>query len=161
MTLQAAVRPRIESVDLLRGFVMVIMALDHTRDYFGQPGISPTNLAQATAALFFTRWITNICAPVFFLLTGTGAGLALGKKTKSELSRFLLTRGLLKGVGVFVGPPPIEKPSQRLQESFQSETGKAIPLCTDYDQILSLLGLPNCNGNLTCPNSGSVRVLKA
>jgi uncharacterized membrane protein len=45
---------------------MVIMALDHTRDYFGQPGISPTNLAQATAALFFTRWITNICAPVFF-----------------------------------------------------------------------------------------------
>ena len=94
MTLQAAVRPRIESVDLLRGFVMVIMALDHTRDYFGQPGMSPTNLAQATAALFFTRWITNICAPVFFLLTGTGAGLALGKKTKSELSRFLLTRGL-------------------------------------------------------------------
>jgi uncharacterized membrane protein len=94
MTLQAAVRPRIESVDLLRGFVMVIMALDHTRDYFGQPGISPTNLAQATAPLFFTRWITNICAPVFFLLTGTGAGLALGKKTKSELSRFLLTRGL-------------------------------------------------------------------
>jgi len=73
---------------------MVIMALDHTRDYFSQPGVSPINLAQATAALFFTRWITNICAPVFFLLTGTGAGLALGKKTKSELSRFLLTRGL-------------------------------------------------------------------
>jgi uncharacterized membrane protein len=94
MTLPAPARPRIDSVDLLRGFVMVIMALDHTRDYFGQPGISPTNLAQATAALFFTRWATNICAPIFFLLTGTGAALALGKKTKSELSRFLLTRGL-------------------------------------------------------------------
>lgn len=94
MTPLAPARPRIESVDLLRGLVMVIMALDHTRDYFGQPGISPTNLAQATAALFFTRWITNICAPTFFLLTGTGAALALGRKTKSELSRFLWTRGL-------------------------------------------------------------------
>jgi len=94
MTLPAPARPRIESVDLLRGLVMVIMALDHTRDYFGQPLISPTNLAQATAALFFTRWITNICAPVFFLLVGTGAALALGKKTKSQLSRFLWTRGL-------------------------------------------------------------------
>ena len=73
---------------------MVIMALDHTRDYFGQRGISPTDLSQATAALFFTRWITNICAPVFFLLTGTGAALSLGRKTKSELSRFLWTRGL-------------------------------------------------------------------
>ena len=73
---------------------MVIMALDHTRDYFGLPGISPTNLEQATVALFFTRWITNICAPVCFLLTGTGAALALGKKTKSEHSHFLWTRGL-------------------------------------------------------------------
>src|SRR6476660_6217587 len=71
-------RPRIDSVDLVRGIIMVIMALDHTRDYFGIPGQDPTNLATATAGLFFTRWITHFCAPVFFLLTGTGAFLSLG-----------------------------------------------------------------------------------
>jgi uncharacterized membrane protein len=84
---------RLESVDVVRGVIMIIMALDHTRDFFGVPG-SPTNLATASVALFFTRWITNICAPVFFLLTGTGAWLSLRKRTKSELSRFLFTRGL-------------------------------------------------------------------
>jgi uncharacterized membrane protein len=86
-------RARLESVDLLRGVIMIIMALDHTRDFFGQPG-SPTNLATTSVALFFTRWITHFCAPVFFLLTGTGAFLSLRKRTKSELSRFLFTRGL-------------------------------------------------------------------
>ena len=86
-------RVRIESVDLLRGVVMIIMALDHTRDFFGQPG-SPTNLATASATLFFTRWITNICAPVFFLLTGTSAWISLRQRSKTELSRFLFTRGL-------------------------------------------------------------------
>ena len=84
---------RLESVDVVRGVIMIIMALDHTRDFFGVPG-SPTNLATASIALFFTRWITNICAPVFFLLTGTGAWLSLRKRTKSGLSRFLFTRGL-------------------------------------------------------------------
>jgi uncharacterized membrane protein len=86
-------RARLESVDVVRGVIMIIMALDHTRDFFGQPG-SPTNLATASAALFFTRWITNFCAPVFFLLTGTGAFLSLRKRSKPELSRFLFTRGL-------------------------------------------------------------------
>src|ERR1700689_4544487 len=85
---------RLESVDLLRGVAMILMALDHVRDFMGTPGISPTNLAQATASLFFTRWITNICAPVFFLLTGTGAYLSLRRRSKAELSRFLFTRGL-------------------------------------------------------------------
>jgi uncharacterized membrane protein len=86
--------PRIESVDVLRGIIMIVMALDHTRDYFGDLAASPTNLATTTAALFATRWITNICAPVFFLLTGTGAYLSLRRRTVSELSRFLVTRGL-------------------------------------------------------------------
>jgi uncharacterized membrane protein len=86
-------RARLESVDVVRGVIMIIMALDHTRDFFGQPG-SPTNLATASIALFFTRWITNICAPVFFLLTGTGAWLSLRKRTRPELSRYLFTRGL-------------------------------------------------------------------
>ena len=85
---------RLESVDVVRGAIMIVMALDHTRDFFGVPGISPTDVAKAGAALFFTRWITNICAPVFFLLTGTGACLALRRKSVGELSRFLVTRGL-------------------------------------------------------------------
>jgi uncharacterized membrane protein len=87
-------RFRLESIDLLRGMVMILMALDHTRDFLGVPGISPTNLTQTTVSLFLTRWVTHFCAPVFFLLTGTGAYLSLRKKSKAELSRFLFTRGL-------------------------------------------------------------------
>ena len=93
--LEPAPRPaRLTSVDTLRGIVMIVMALDHVRDFFGVPGISPTNLAQTTVPLFMTRWITHICAPTFFLLTGTGAFLSLRKKSVRELSWFLLTRGL-------------------------------------------------------------------
>jgi uncharacterized membrane protein len=84
--------PRLESIDLIRGIIMVIMALDHTRDFFGAR-VDPTNLTTTTAALFATRWITHICAPVFSLLVGTGAYLALRKKTVPELSRYLFTRG--------------------------------------------------------------------
>src|SRR6202165_3096462 len=87
-------RARLESVDVVRGVIMIIMALDHTRDFFGIPGQNPTDLTSASAALFLTRWITHFCAPVFFLLTGTGAFLSLGRKSKGELSRFLFTRGL-------------------------------------------------------------------
>src|SRR5580704_4124792 len=87
-------RPRIESVDLLRGVIMIVMALDHTRDFLGNGSLDPTNLPDTTTALFLTRWITHFCAPVFFLLTGTGAFLSLRNKTKPELSRFLFTRGL-------------------------------------------------------------------
>lgn len=87
-------RPRLDAIDVTRGIIMIIMALDHTRDYFGIPGQNPTNMATTTVALFFTRWITHFCAPTFFLLTGTGAYLSLQKKTTGELSQFLLTRGL-------------------------------------------------------------------
>lgn len=88
-------RPRrLESIDVVRGVIMILMALDHVRDFFGVPGVNPTNLAQTTVPLFFTRWITHICAPVFFLLTGTGAFLARRHKSTAELSRFLVTRGL-------------------------------------------------------------------
>jgi len=87
-------RRRVESVDLLRGTVMIIMALDHVRDYFGGIGVSPTNLATTTVPLFFTRWITHFCAPVFFLLTGTGAYLAGRRRPPRELAWFLVTRGV-------------------------------------------------------------------
>ena len=87
-------RVRIESIDVVRGVIMILMALDHTRDFFGNSGLNPTDPATTTIPLFFTRWITHFCAPVFFLLTGTGAYLSLRKKSKSELSWFLFTRGL-------------------------------------------------------------------
>jgi uncharacterized membrane protein len=87
-------RLRIESVDVVRGVIMILMALDHVRDFFGNSGVNPTDPATTTIPLFFTRWITHFCAPVFFLLTGTGAYLSLRKKNKRELSRFLFTRGL-------------------------------------------------------------------
>jgi len=89
-----AKRVRLESIDIVRGFIMILMALDHVRDFFGMPGANPTDLSSTTVALFFTRWITHFCAPTFFLLTGTGAYLSLRKKSKRELSTFLFTRGL-------------------------------------------------------------------
>jgi uncharacterized membrane protein len=88
------VRRRVESVDLLRGTVMVLMALDHVRDFFGGTSVSPTNLATTTVPLFFTRWVTHLCAPVFFLLTGTSAWFVGKRRSRGELSRYLVTRGL-------------------------------------------------------------------
>lgn len=89
-------RQRIQSIDVLRGIVMVIMALDHTRDFFHINAMTdtPTNMATTSPALFFTRWITHFCAPVFVFLSGTAAFLNGQKKTTAALSRFLLSRGL-------------------------------------------------------------------
>jgi len=89
-------RNRVSSIDILRGIIMLIMALDHTRDYFHVKGISedPANLATTTPALFFTRWITHFCAPVFIFLSGLSAFISGQGKTKKELSKFLITRGL-------------------------------------------------------------------
>jgi len=83
---------RLNSVDLLRGLIMVIMALDHVRDYFTYLPFQPEDIRFTWGALFFTRWITHFCAPVFFFLAGTGAFLS--KKTGAELSNFLWKRGL-------------------------------------------------------------------
>ena len=86
---------RIVSVDLLRGLVMMLMALDHTRDYFSGLPYAPEDLSKTFGALFFTRVITHICAPVFFLLAGAGAYLAVARgKSLQQMSRFFWTRGL-------------------------------------------------------------------
>jgi uncharacterized membrane protein len=88
---------RLQSIDLLRGAVMIIMALDHIRDFVhsGAGHFRPEDLANTTAALFFTRWITHFCAPVFMFTAGLGAFLRGQRgRGKSEISRFLLTRGL-------------------------------------------------------------------
>ena len=89
-------RKRIESIDLLRGIVIVIMALDHVRDYFHADNFlyDATDMSQTNPAVFFTRWITHFSAPVFMFLAGTSAFLVGEKKTKKQLSIFLLTRGL-------------------------------------------------------------------
>jgi uncharacterized membrane protein len=90
-------RRRIDSIDLLRGIVMVIMMLDHTRDFIhsGVFLFDPLDLSKTTVWVFLTRWITHYCAPIFVFLAGTGAYLQFARgKSKSELSRFLVTRGL-------------------------------------------------------------------
>lgn len=87
---------RIESIDILRGIVMVIMCLDHTRDYYQdlQAAGWPMNLNTTTPALFFTRYITHFCAPIFVFLSGLSIYLQSKRKTKKELTKFLITRGL-------------------------------------------------------------------
>ncbi len=88
-------KKRIESIDILRGIAMVIMALDHVRDYFHITANidNPLNLETTTPLLFFTRWVTHFCAPVFVFLSGTSIYLQSLRKTKKELSVFLIKRG--------------------------------------------------------------------
>jgi uncharacterized membrane protein len=96
-TAAPAVRNRLGSIDLLRGLVMIVMVLDHTRDFVHAGGLTsdPTNLANTTPMLFMTRWVTHYCAPIFVFLAGVGAYLQRSRgMSTSDLSRFLLTRGL-------------------------------------------------------------------
>mgnify|MGYP007123212695 CR=1 FL=1 len=94
-------KSRVQSIDILRGTIMVIMALDHVRDFFYNPSgkiataaLNPTNLATTFPLLFFTRWITHFCAPIFVFLAGASAFLVGQRKPKKELSAFLIKRGL-------------------------------------------------------------------
>ena len=90
------IKNRIESLDLLKGIVMVIMALDHVRDYFHFSALlyNPTDPSQTSLPIYFTRWITHFCAPTFCFLAGISAFLVGRRKTKAELSSFLLKRGI-------------------------------------------------------------------
>lgn len=88
---------RVEAIDAVRGGVMILMALDHVRDFVSRAAMSfsPTDLAKTSTALFFTRWVTHFCAPAFMFTAGLGAFLWLQRgRTRQQLSRYLLTRGL-------------------------------------------------------------------
>ena len=87
-------RPRFASVDLLRGIVMMLMALDHVRYFFTDLSFPLENMRFTWMSLFFTRWGTHFCAPAFFLLAGTGAAIATSRGSVSTATRFLWTRGL-------------------------------------------------------------------
>ena len=91
-----AAAKRFEGIDLLRGLVMIIMALDHTRDFFHATAMTenPLNLETTSPELFLTRWITHFCAPVFVFLAGSSAWFQNLRKTKRDLSGFLIKRGL-------------------------------------------------------------------
>ena len=92
----ASQQKRIDSIDVLRGIVMVIMAIDHVRDFLHQGAYldDPLNLSTTTPVLFFTRWITHLCAPTFVFLSGLSIYLQSTRKSSSELSSFLIKRGL-------------------------------------------------------------------
>src|SRR6266481_186863 len=94
-SLRIAQTPRLVSVDVLRGLVMVIMALDHTRDFMSYLRSAPEDVVHTSGALFFTRFITHYCAPVFAFLAGTGAYLATSRgKSVQQVSCFFFTRGI-------------------------------------------------------------------
>jgi uncharacterized membrane protein len=132
----AGTMPRLAPIDALRGLVMVVMALDHTREFFhsGAMTFQPEDLTQTTPALFLTRWITHICAPVFVFSAGMGAFLKLQRDgSKTRLSRFLWTRGLWLIV--------IELTVMRLAMNFTPDTSFPIFLLVLFAIGMSMIAL--------------------
>src|SRR5262249_2693845 len=85
---------RIDSIDILRGFVILLMALDHVRDYFSNAHFPLLDPNHTTAGVYLTRWITHLCAPTFVFLAGISARLMAQRLSTRELSGFLLKRGV-------------------------------------------------------------------
>ena len=86
---------RLTSIDFARGLVIVVMAIDHVRDYFlAGAAFDPMSQPDVSPALYFTRWITHLCAPAFVFLAGTSAGLMAARKTPAQLGAFLVKRGV-------------------------------------------------------------------
>ncbi|WP_194975978.1 DUF1624 domain-containing protein [Aquiflexum lacus] len=96
MTTTLIPNQRISSIDLVKGLAMLIMALDHVRDFVHAPAFlfDPADPTRTTLAIFFTRWVTHFCAPAFSFLAGMSAFMISKRKTKKELSGFLLKRGI-------------------------------------------------------------------
>src|SRR5947209_2199831 len=88
------VRPRLDGVDAVRGIVMVLMALDHVRDFLQTEAYRATDLSVASPAWFVSRLVTHLCAPTFILLAGAGIYLTQRRKTPHQMVGFLVTRGL-------------------------------------------------------------------
>jgi len=129
-------RPRLLSIDALRGAVMVIMALDHTRDFIhrGAMTFSPEDLTQTTPLLFFTRWITHVCAPTFVFLAGLGAFFRLQRtQSTGDLSRFLWTRGVWLIL--------VELTVMRLAMNFTLDVGYPVLLLILWALGLSMIAL--------------------
>lgn len=93
--LPRAAVPRVRAIDIVRGLAMVVMALDHTRDFYNATPVRPEDVAHAPALLFLTRWVTHFCAPTFVFLAGSSLYLyAQKRQSRTAVSGFLLTRGL-------------------------------------------------------------------
>ncbi|WP_324671348.1 DUF1624 domain-containing protein [Hymenobacter sp. GOD-10R] len=87
--------PRVQAIDIVRGLVMVVMALDHVREFWNPTLIQPEDVSQTSVGLFLTRWVTHFCAPTFVFLSGTSVYFyALKQPSRGAVSRFLITRGL-------------------------------------------------------------------
>jgi uncharacterized membrane protein len=129
-------RSRLLSIDALRGAVMIIMALDHTRDFIhrGAMTFSPEDLTQTTPLLFFTRWITHLCAPTFVFLAGLGAFFRLQRTgSTGDLARFLWTRGVWLIL--------VEITVMRLAMNFTLEAGYPVLLLILWALGISMIAL--------------------
>jgi uncharacterized membrane protein len=110
---------RLPAIDMLRGFVIVLMALDHVGDFLGFTPFNPENLAHTTPAWFWTRWITHLCATTFVLLAGSSAFLRGQGSGLPALSRYLATRGALPLVLEATGISRIKKVTPLFQFMLQ------------------------------------------
>jgi uncharacterized membrane protein len=151
---------RLGSIDLLRGLVIIIMALDHSRDFFMAGAVQdPVNDPDVSVPLYFTRWITHFCAPVFVFLAGTSAGLMVARKTPAELAKFLITRGLwLVFIEIFVVSTAISF-APFGDEQFGGKTFLMLQVIWAIGVSMIVLGLCQFLGRRACLWLGALIVL--